>query len=236
MNRTNDFAGRRVVVTGGAGALGTAVVGALLERGAVVHVPILAPTELDRFAPRDHERVHVRAGLDFTVEATVESYYRELPALWASIHIAGGFAMKPFTDTSLDDFLNLMNMNAVTCFLACREAVRAIQRSDSQGGRIVNVTAKPALVPTGGLVAYAASKAVVASLTTSLSEELASQGIWVNAVAPSIIDTPANRRAMPMEDHERWPKPDQLAHVIAELASPANAVVRGAIVPVYGRS
>jgi NAD(P)-dependent dehydrogenase (short-subunit alcohol dehydrogenase family) len=231
----NDFADRHVVVTGGSGALGTAVVSELLERGAVVHVPVFAPTELDRFAHRDHDRVHVRAGLDFTVEGTVESYYGELPELWASIHVAGGFDMKPIAETSLDDFLKLMNMNAVTCFLSCREAVKAIRRSGGQG-RLVNVAAKPALVPTGGLAAYAASKAVVASLTTSLSEELADERIWVNAIAPSVMDTPANRRNMPDADHDAWPKVGEVARTIAQLASLDNAVARGAIVPVYGRS
>jgi len=231
----SDFEKRHVVVTGGSGALGTGVVTELLERGATVHVPVYVPKELDRFPYRDHERVHVRLGLDFTVEGTVEKYYAALPSCWASIHIAGGFRMAPFTDTSLEDFLYLMNMNAVTCFLSSREAVKKMRES-GDGGRIVNVAAKPALVPTGGVVAYAASKAVVATLTTSLAEEVAPDGIWVNAVAPSIIDTSANRRSMPDADHDAWPKPADIAATIVHLASPSNAVGRGAIVPVYGRS
>ncbi|MCB9598523.1 MAG: SDR family NAD(P)-dependent oxidoreductase [Sandaracinaceae bacterium] len=230
-----DFEKRHVVVTGGSGALGTAVVTALIERGAHVHVPVFVPKELDRFPYRDHEQVSVRLGLDFTVEETVAKYYADLPSCWASIHVAGGFRMAAFTDTSLEDFLFLMNMNAVTCFLSSREAVRKM-RAGGAGGRIVNVTAKPALVPTGGLVAYAASKAVVAALTTSLAEEVAPDGIWVNAIAPSIIDTSANRRSMPKADHAAWPKPEELAATIVHLASPSNAVGRGAIVPVYGRS
>lgn len=230
-----DFEKRHVVVTGGSGALGTEVVTQLLDRGAHVHVPVYVPRELDRFPYRDHERVSVRLGLDFTVEDTVARYYADLPSCWASIHVAGGFRMAAFTDTSLEDFLFLMNMNAVTCFLSMREAVRRM-RAGGQGGRIVNVTAKPALVPTGGLVAYAASKAVVASMTTSLAEEVAPDGIWVNAIAPSIIDTSANRKAMPNADFSKWPKPAELAATILHLASPGNAVARGAIVPVYGRS
>jgi NAD(P)-dependent dehydrogenase (short-subunit alcohol dehydrogenase family) len=84
--------------------------------------------------------------------------------------------------------------------------------------------------------AYSASKAAVAALTRSLAEELADSGIWVNAVVPSIIDTTANRAAMPDADHDAWPKPAEIAETIAFLASPQNAVTRGALVPVYGRS
>ena len=201
-----------------------------------MHVPVYAPKELDRFAFRDHPSVKVRLGLDLTVEATAEKYFAELPALWSAVLLAGGFAMKPLTETSLDEFLEQLNQNAVTCFLGSREAVRAMRRSDHAGGRIVTVAARPALVPTAGMAAYAASKAVVVSLTHSLSEELAPEGIWVNAVAPSIIDTPNNRKAMPDADHARWPSTGDLAETIVHLASPSNAVARGAVIPVYGRS
>ncbi len=104
------------------------------------------------------------------------------------------------------------------------------------GGRIVNVAAKPALVPTADLVTYAATKAAVAALTQGLAEELAGRRIWVNAVVPSVMDTAANRESMPDADHEAWPKVEEVARTIAFLASPANAVTRGALVPVYGRS
>ncbi len=111
-----------------------------------------------------------------------------------------------------------------------------MRTSDHKGGRIVNVAARPAVSPTPGMVAYAVSKAGVASLTTSLAEELADEQIWVNAVLPSVMDTPANRGAMPDADHASWPSVDDVAQTIAFLASPDNAVTRGGLIPVYGRA
>jgi NAD(P)-dependent dehydrogenase (short-subunit alcohol dehydrogenase family) len=129
-----------------------------------------------------------------------------------------------------------LDMNFVSCFLCCRAAVNAMRAGS--GGRIVNVAARPALEPRqgAGMVAYAASKSAVAALTQALAEELVGEEIWVNAVAPSILDTPANRAAMPAADHARWVAPAALAAVIAFLASPENRVTRGAVIPVYGGS
>jgi len=227
---TLDFTGRQVVVTGGTGALGTAVVQALVNAGAVCHIPAQRQPK-----GASHDRVRVEPNIDLTNEAAVKSFYDSLPSLWASIHTAGGFAAGAIGDTSLQMWKQMHDINGSTCFLCCREAIRKI-RGSGQGGRIVNVAAKPSLVPAAGMSAYAASKAVVASLTVSLSEELAGEGIWVNAVVPSIMDTPINRQAMPKADYEKWPKVSEVAATIAFLASPQNAATRGALVPVYGRS
>lgn len=227
------FEGRTVIVTGGTGALGTAVVGRVLEQGGRVHVPVFDARELERFAHKDHDAVTLHRGLDLSDEQAVAKLYGEVPDLFASVHIAGGFAMGGIEDTSLETWEHLMRMNATTCFLCCRQAARTMAGRE---GRMVNVSARPALVPTGQLAAYAASKAAVAALTQSLAEELASSSIWVNAVVPSIIDTPANRAAMPDAAHDSWPTPEQIAQTIVFLASPDNAVTRGALVPVYGRS
>ena len=228
-----NFSGREAVVTGGTGALGTAVVGRLIAAGARVHVPVFIAEELECFPYHDHDAVRLHEGLDLTNEADVARLFGATSALYASVHIAGGFAMGPIADTSLHTWDHLMRMNASTCFLSCREAVRTLEGGE---GRIVNVAARPALVPTGQMSAYAASKAAVAALTLSLAEELAETGVWVNAIVPSIIDTAANRAAMPGADHSAWPTPDQIAETIAFLASPQNAVTRGALVPVYGKS
>jgi NAD(P)-dependent dehydrogenase (short-subunit alcohol dehydrogenase family) len=231
-----DFTDRHVVVTGGTGALGAAVVQLLLDAGATCHIPAHSKPDSDRFPLRRHERVRIVAGVDLTDESAVTSFYGALPALWASVHVAGGFAAAPIADTPFMQFAEMISTNAVTAFLCCREAVRKIRASGKDGGRIVNVASKPALNPTAGLSAYAASKAAVVSLTLTLSEELSGERIWVNAVAPSIMDTPANRKAMPKADFSKWPKVEEVAATIAFLSSAQNAVTRGAIVPVYGQT
>ena len=228
-----DFSGREAIVTGGTGALGRAVVGRLVAAGATVHVPVYVAEELQRFPYRNHDAVRLHQGLDLGTEADVAKLYGATSALYASVHVAGGFAMGPIADTDLGVWDHLVRMNATTCFLCCREAVRTMSGRE---GRIVNVSARPALVPTAQMSAYAASKAAVSALTQSLSEELADSSIWVNAIVPSIIDTEANRAAMPDADHAAWPTPEQIAETIVFLVSPDNAVTRGALVPVYGNS
>jgi NAD(P)-dependent dehydrogenase (short-subunit alcohol dehydrogenase family) len=232
-----DFSDRHVVVTGGTGALGTAVTGALVKAGAICHVPYMVAAEAERFTLRGHAQVKLVPVSDLSDEASVTRLFSTVPALWASIHLAGGFAMKKVAETTLGDLMQQVDMNFVTAFLCCRAAVNAIARTGT-GGRIVNVAARPALEwrTGGGMVAYTASKAAVAALTAALAEEVAKQGILVNAVAPSIMDTPANREAMPKADHALWPKVEEVAASILFLASPENKVTRGAIMPVYGKS
>ena len=105
-----------------------------------------------------------------------------------------------------------------------------------RGGRVVNVGARPALEPTGGMIAYATAKAAVVALTRALAVEVRDAGVLVNAVLPSVIDTPANRKAMPKADHASWPKPAEIAEAIAFLASERNTLTTGALVPVYGKA
>jgi len=229
------FEQKHLVVTGGTGALGSAVVGKLLDLGAICHVPNYDPAELTGLKWEGHERVRVVAGVDLTDEHHVERFYGSLEQLWASVNIAGGFAMAPITDTTVWAFEQMHRQNARTAFLCRREAVRLIRRSGG-GGRIVNVAARPALVPTGGMVAYASSKAAVAAITQSLAEEVREEGIWVNAVVPSIMNTPQNRDAMPDADHGKWPTPEDVADTIIYLASAENKTTRGGLVPVYGAS
>jgi len=230
-----DFRGRDVVVTGGTGALGRAVVGALIEAGANCHVSYMIEAEAQAFPFRELVALHAVGNL--ADEATVAKLYDAVPKLWASIHLAGGFAMGPIADTGKAALMQQVDGNLVSCFLCCRAAVIAIRRAGG-GGRIVNVAARPALEwrSGAGMAAYTATKAAVAALTTALAEEVAKDGILVNAVAPSIMDTPANRKSIPNADYASWPKVEEVAATIVFLASPDNAVTRGGVVPVYGKA
>ena len=230
-----DLRDRHIVVTGGAGALGTAVVAALIEAGALCHVPCLDAAEAQRFKLAGHRQVTLAVAGDLADEAGVERAYRGVAPLWASIHIAGGFAFGPLREASVATIRQQIDMNLVSCMLCCRAAVNAMAGG---GGRIVNVAARPGLEWRSGanMAAYTAAKAGVAALTVALAEEVAKDGILVNAVAPSILDTPANRQAMPKADFAAWPKVEEVAATVLFLASPDNRVTRGAVVPVYGKS
>jgi len=229
-----DYSGKHVVVTGGTGALGSAVVAGLLGMGARCTIPYVLEAEAQRFPHRGDANVTLVAVTDLADEAVVAKVYAGVK-LWASIHIAGGFAPGKVADTDKSALMAQIDSNLVSCFLCCRAAVNAMAGS---GGRIVNVAARPALEPRSGagMTAYTIAKSGVAALTIALADEVAKDGILVNAVAPSIMDTPANRKAMPKANFDAWPKVEEVAATILYLASPDNRVTRGAVVPVYGKS
>lgn len=225
-----DLNNRHVVVTGGAGALGAAVVDTLLAAGAVLHLP-------QRGAVRGPARPHVHAtpDIDLANEEAVRAYYEGLPALWASVHVAGGWAGAPIAETPLALVRAQMDLNFATTFLCAREAVRRLRATPGAGGRIVNVSSRAGLRPEPGALVYAATKAAVNAFTQGLAEEVKDDGILVNAIAPTTLDTPANRAAMPGADTGRWVSPVDVARLVLWLVSPDNAVTTGAIVPAYGR-
>lgn len=230
-----DFSNKQVVVTGGTGALGAEVVAGLLRAGARCVIPYRNEAEAQRFAHRGDPNVTLIAVGDLADEAEVGKLYSSLTP-WASIHIAGGFAPGNVADTGKAALMAQLNGNLVSCFLCCRAAVNAM-RAGRQGGRIVNVASRQALEwrSGAGMAAYTIAKSGVATLTTTLAEEVVKENILVNAVAPSIIDTAANRTAMPKADFNAWPKVEEVAATILFLASPENKVTRGAVVPVYGK-
>ncbi|MFY9990032.1 MAG: SDR family NAD(P)-dependent oxidoreductase [Rhodoplanes sp.] len=232
-----DFDGLHVVVTGGTGALGHAVVAALIDAGATCHIPYRSESEAERFPLRDHAQSKLYPNSDLGDERSVDRLFERVPALWASVHLAGGFAFGSHRDMTEATLRRQIESNLVTCALCCRGALRAFARN-GKGGRIVNVAARAAIEWRTGanMATYAASKAAVAALTVALAEEVVKEGVLVNAVAPSIMDTPVNRRDMPNADFSAWPKVAEVASTILFLASPANTVTRGAIVPVYGKT
>src|SRR4029077_8346385 len=157
-----DFRNRNIVVTGGTGALGRVVVEQLLAAGARCRIPVFHDPVADAFAQPG--RVVQVPHCDLTDEADVARLYGGVDDLWASIHLAGGFAMGALTETTKADLARMLDVNLVSCYLCCREALRAFRGGQ---GRIVNVAARPALEPRsgGGMSAYVASKAAVAALT-----------------------------------------------------------------------
>jgi NAD(P)-dependent dehydrogenase (short-subunit alcohol dehydrogenase family) len=231
-----DYQNRHVVVTGGTGALGVGVVGALLAAGAVCHVPYRNEEEAQRFPHRSHKQVALMRIDDLADESAVTGFYAGLDKLWASIHLAGGFAFSPIAQSDKTVLMTQLQANLVSACLCSGAAVAAFRRAGA-GGRIVNVVARQALEPRLGanLTAYTAAKAGLAAFTIALAEEVARDNILVNAIAPSIMDTLANRKSMPKADFAAWPKVAEVATTILFLASPENTVTRGAIVPAYGK-
>ncbi len=222
------------MITGGTGALGSAVVNGLVAAGAMCTVPYVHDAEMGHFALRGDAKVKLVKVSDLADEANVAKVYAGV-SLWASIHIAGGFAPGRLAETDKAALMAQIDSNLISCFLCCRAAVKVM---GAGGGRIVNVASRQALEPRSGagMSAYTIAKAGVATLTLALAEEVANNGILVNAVAPSIMDTPANRKAMPTANFDAWPKIEEVAATILFLASQDNRVTRGAVMPVYGKA
>lgn len=229
------LAGKVAVVTGGTGALGRAVVKRLLAEGAQLHVPWV----VEREAAEAQAELGAGAGkvalyeTDVTDETAVAKLFETVAAKAGGVdilaNIVGGFAFAALADTSPDTWRRMLDMNATSCFLCCRAA--APQMKQRGGGRIVNVAARPAVVHGGAMMsAYTASKAAVLAFTQALADELVKDRIGVNAIVPSIIDTPANRQAMPGADASAWLPPGEIAGVVAYLASPEARIVTGAAV------
>lgn len=235
-----DFNNHHIIVTGGLGTLGTAVSEALLKAGARCSIPAHSPSAIENFHYADHRNCFIKTNINLSDEEDTQQFFNDAVSrqgpLWASIHIAGGFGTGSIEETDQAAFTSQFQLNTVTCFNSCRAAVYWMRNADHGGGRIVNVAARPGLEPRKGkgMTAYTVSKAGVWALTQALAEEVMDDGILVNAIAPSIFDTPQNRASMPNADFDQWQKPKQVAQQVIYLASDMNEVTQGAVIPVYG--
>jgi NAD(P)-dependent dehydrogenase (short-subunit alcohol dehydrogenase family) len=226
---------KHVVITGGTGALGSAVARALVEAGAHCHVPAIETSvPADRFPKTG---VSVTTHIDLSDEASVDGFYAQLPPLYGVVNIAGGFAWAPIADSPGAVLQQQISMNFVSCALSCRAAVANFRKA-GQGGRIINTSARPALNPRqgAGMTAYTASKAAVAAFTVALAEELKGDNISVIALAPSTIDTPTNRQDMPKADHATWVTPASIAELIVAHLGLSGTINSGALIPIYGKA
>lgn len=234
--------GQVAIITGGAGGLGAAVVTALLGAGARVVVPVERTGELETL----RERAGIAAAapltgapLELTDEGAVRDYYarvaREHGGLDILVNLAGGFAGgQPVHETAWSLWQQQLDINLRTAVSSCAAAVPHLLARGR--GAIVNVGTRTATQAAASLAAYAASKRAVLQLTEALAAELRDGNVTANAILPSVIDTPANRRGNPDADHSRWVKPGEIARVILFLVGPDARVISGAAIPVYGRA
>ncbi|MBI5256560.1 MAG: SDR family NAD(P)-dependent oxidoreductase [Burkholderiales bacterium] len=225
-----------IVLTGAFGALGQAVARRLAEGGARLALLDAAPSAPPHVADH-HAGQLLLAGVDLSqpaaAQAAVASVLARYGAIDGLVNIAGGFRWETVQDGSAATWQAMFTLNLLTAVNACQAVLPALRARG--GGRIVNIGAGAAAKAAAGMGAYAASKAGVLRLTEALAEETKDQGITVNALLPSIIDTPANRRDMPEADFSRWVPPQDLAEVVAFLLSDGARSITGAGIPVSGR-
>ena len=221
------------VVSGGTGGLGSAVTRVLLESGWHVVVPYVDERELER-VERHPELELVPADL-FDEEAAAGVIAKAPDPLGALVNLVGGFAQGGRVhETKVEDFERQFRLNLRPTYLLCQAALPRLLAAG--GGAIVCVSTRAAVRPFPGAAGYIASKAAVLALVDALAAEYTKDGVRVNAILPSVIDTPANRAAQPDADHSRWVSPEQIARVIRFLCSDDSEPIGGAHIPVYGRA
>jgi len=230
------MAGRVIAITGAFGVLGSALARLAVEQGHRVVLIDSAATPPDGLVAVCGAPL-VLGGVDLTDRASagkaLTAAFETCDGLDALINVAGGFVWQTLEDGDPAGWDRLYAMNVTTAVNASRAAIPYLRLS--KAGRIVNVGANGAIRAAAGMGAYAAAKAGVHRLTESLAEELKGDGVTVNAVLPSILDTPANRLDMPDADFSAWVSPRDLAAVMLFLVSPEAQAVTGALIPVTGR-
>lgn len=232
---------RNVLITGGTGILGSAVTKAYLAQGDTVAVTYLFENEVERFKESNPELsedvtfLYANVTEEAEVQNTIKEFLFQFDRLDVLINIVGGFVGGiPTAELEVDRWNFMMNLNLKSVFLCCKAAIPDMT---AQGyGKIINVSARAGLKGEAGLSAYCVSKGGVRTLTESLAAEVMDSGVNVNAIMPSVMDTPMNREAMPDEEHDRWVAPADVAKVICFLTSDDASVINGAAIPVYGRA
>jgi NAD(P)-dependent dehydrogenase (short-subunit alcohol dehydrogenase family) len=231
---------RTVVIAGGTGALGGSVARAFLADGARVVVTSRRQEEIDELV--------VNAGkdpllsgvvLDVTDEAATGKFIANSETKFGSVDAlvitVGGYAGgKNLWEADLATYELMLSLNLRAAFVMARAALPGMIKRNR--GAILNIASRAAYDRSPGAALYSASKAGVLALFSSLAEEVKPYNINVNSIVPSIMDTPANRRAMPKADFSLWPKTGDIAKVIVFLCSEDARVIQGAAVPVYGRT
>ena len=228
---------RSALVTGGTGGLGVAVTTAFLDAGWRVVVPWVVERELARM-PKHPRLKLVRADLfdeKSALECAAAAASNADAPLRAVVNLVGGFAAGGRVhETPVEDFETQLRLNLRPAYLVCHAAIPHLLAAGD--GAIVCVSSRAALKPFPGAAGYIVAKAAVLTFVDVLHAEYGADGIRANAILPSVIDTPANRRSSPDADHSRWVAPAQIASVVRFLCEDGSGVVGGAHVPVYGRA
>jgi len=235
------FEGKVALVAGGTGGLGRAVSAALLDEGADLIVTFRNDQEFRDLKSAAGASASRLAGhqVDVTDEASVQQLIDEINSehggLDVLVNTVGGYVGgTKLWELDTKRFDQMLALNLRSGYVLARAAVKVMLKQGN--GAIVNVAAKAAFDHAAGAAAYAASKAAAVAMMDSLAADLKGSGVRVNSVLPSIIDTEANRKAMPQADFSKWPKPEEIARVILFLCSDDSKVINGAAIPVYGQS
>ncbi|ABF39216.1 short-chain dehydrogenase/reductase SDR [Candidatus Koribacter versatilis Ellin345] len=231
------FDGKTALVAGGTGGLGKAVSLALMAEGARVVVTYIIPEEFNALRTAAADRQIEGHHIDVTDETATQNLVADIIGKYGRldflINTIGGYAGGiKLWELETKTFEKMFTLNLRAGYSLARAVIPAMLKQKS--GAIVNIAAKAAVDHAGGASAYASSKAAALAMMDSLAEDLRGTGVRVNSILPSIIDTAANRHAMPGADYSKWPKPEDIAKVILFLLSDDGKVIHGAAVPVYG--
>jgi NAD(P)-dependent dehydrogenase (short-subunit alcohol dehydrogenase family) len=238
---TEGVMGRTLVITGGTGGLGTALVRRLITQDYRLVVTYLLPAEAQSFEREfeiDDDKV-VLTRVDATNAEAVNKLFEEVVARWGAIHglcaLVGGWAGgRDVEETDDVRFERMLDLNLRSAFYSVRAAIPHLKQN--AWGRIVLVGSRAAIENPASQAAFNIAKAGVVSLGQTVSQELDGSGVTANVLMPSVIDTPATRQSLPYADYVDWPTPDEIAAVAEFLLSEGSGVMSGALVPVYGRA